>query len=89
MSMASSDDTVEILKEIRDEIRRTNQRLDTTNGHLDVNNRRLDAVETTLLILAAQHRFVVRYTQNMSERDDRMEPRLKGLETRVGKLESE
>jgi chromosome segregation ATPase len=99
MSMAGSDITIEILKEIRDEIRGTNARVDTTNGRLDVTNSRLDtlehalshrleAVETTLLDLAEQQRFVVRYTKAISERDARIEPRLSALENRVDRLES-
>jgi hypothetical protein len=98
MSMGA-DITVEILKEIRDEIRGTNQRLDATNQRLDATNQRLDgvevtmnkrlgAVETTLLDLAEQQRFVVRYTKAISERDSRLEPRVISLEARVEKLES-
>ena len=90
--MAGSDITVEILKEIRDEIRGTNARVDATNGRLDtmehVLSNRLGAVETTLLDLAEQQRFVVRYTKAISERDNRIEPRLSSLESRVDKLES-
>ena len=97
--MADSDITVEILKDIRDEIRGTNARVDTTNSRLDLTNSRLDtmehalsqrlgAVETTLLDLAEQQRFVVRYTKAISERDTRIEPRLSALESRVEKLES-
>ena len=99
MSMAGSDITIEILKDIRDEIRGTNARVDTTNSRLDVTNTRLDtlehalshrleAVETTLLDLAEQQRFVVRYTKAISERDTRLEPRLSALESRIEKLES-
>ncbi len=106
MSMAPSDITVEILKDIRDEIRGvrgevrdlradTNQRLDATNQRLDVTNQRLDAtnqrlglVEATLLDLAEQQRFVVRYTKAISERGTSLEPRVSALETRVEKLES-
>ena len=62
--MAGSDITVEILREIRDEIRGTNARVDATNGRLDTSNGRLDtmehvlsqrlgAVETALLDLAS------------------------------------
>ena len=87
-----ADITVEILKEIRDEIRGTNQRLDATNQRLDgvevTMNKRLGAVETTLLDLAEQQRFVVRYTKAISERDSRLEPRVISLEARVDKLES-
>jgi hypothetical protein len=99
MSMADSDITVEILKDIRDEIRGvrgevrelrgdTNQRLDITNHRLEANTQRLDLVETTLLDLAEQQRFVVRYTKAISERDTSLEPRVSALETRVEKLES-
>ncbi len=80
--MAASDITIEILKDIRDEIRGTNKRL-------DVNNERLDTVESTLLDLAEQERFVVRYTRAISERDLKLETRVSDLEGRVDKLESE
>jgi hypothetical protein len=85
MSMADSDVTVEILKDIRDEIRGSNQRLDAVEKTID---QRLGAVETTLLDLAEQQRFVVRYTKVLSERDSRLELRVGDLETRVDKLES-
>jgi small-conductance mechanosensitive channel len=92
MSMASTNVTVEILKGIRDEIRGlrvdTNERLDATNERLDATNQRLHTVESTLLDLAEQQRFVVRYTKAISERDSRLEPRVIDLETRVEKLES-
>lgn len=91
----ASEITVEILKDIRDEIRgvrgeqvKTNQRLDQTNQRLDLVADRIDVVETTLLDLAEQQRFVVRYTRTLSERDARLEPRVSSLEERVGKLES-
>jgi hypothetical protein len=45
-------------------------------------------VETTLLDLAQQQRFVVRYTKAISERDTQLETRVSTLETRVDKLES-
>jgi chromosome segregation ATPase len=38
----SDDVTVKILIEIRDEIRKTNERLDHTNSRLEVTNQRLD-----------------------------------------------
>jgi hypothetical protein len=99
MSMASSDVTVEILTDIRDEIRGvrtevrelrsdTNERLDGTNRHLDATNERLGTVETAPLDLAEQQRFVVRYTKVLSERDSRIDGRVSALETRVDKLES-
>ena len=90
--MAETDITVEILKEIRDEIRGTNARADTTNSRLDTMehaiSERLGAVETTLLDLAEQQRFVVRYTKAISERGTLLEPRVSALESRVDKLES-
>jgi septal ring factor EnvC (AmiA/AmiB activator) len=48
MSMADSDLTVEILKDIRNEIRGTNQRLDVTIEHLDATNQHLDATNHRL-----------------------------------------
>jgi hypothetical protein len=84
--MAASDVTVEILKDIRDEIREL--RVDS-NGRLDTVTQRLDTVGTTLLDLAEQQRFVVlRYTRAISERDNKLEPRVSALEIRVEKLES-
>ena len=95
MSRAGGEITIEILKDIRDEIRgvrgeqiQTNQHLDKTNERLDHMTDRLDIVETTLLDLAEQQRFVVRYTRAISERDARLEPRVISLEARVDKLES-
>jgi hypothetical protein len=102
MSMAGSDITIEILKDIRDATRATNVRLDGVTGRLDVvaerldivaarvdvGTQRLDMVETTLLDLAQQNRFVVRYLRAMSERHDDVEPRVSALESRVDKLES-
>ena len=91
----ASDIAVQILKDIRDEMRgmraeqvQTNHRLDQANQRLDQTNQRLDVVETTLLDLAEQQRFVVRYMRAISERDAHLEPRVSSLEARVDKLES-
>jgi hypothetical protein len=46
--MAMSDLTVEILKQIRDEICATNTRLDATNTRLDATNTRLDETRVEL-----------------------------------------
>jgi hypothetical protein len=102
MSMAGSDIAIEILKDIRDATRATNVRLDGVTQRLDVvaervdivaarvdvATQRLDMVETTLLDLADQNRFVVRYLRAMSERHDDVEPRVSALESRVDRLES-
>ncbi len=42
--------SVRILREIRDEIRRTNERLDATNERLDATNGRLDATNASLSV---------------------------------------
>jgi hypothetical protein len=63
----------------------SNQRLDSVESTLTA---RLGAVETALLDLAEQQRFVVRYTKTMAERDSRLDVRVTSLETRVDKLES-
>jgi hypothetical protein len=113
MSMAGSDITIEILKDIRDATRATNLRLDSMESSLggrldvvtgrldvvaerldvvaarvDVATQRLDMVETTLLDLAQENRFVVRYLRAMFERHADLEPRVSALESRVDKLES-
>ncbi len=64
------------------------ERLDIVAARVDVATQRLDMVETTLLDLAQQNRFVVRYLRAMSERHDDVEPRVSALESRVDKLES-
>ena len=63
--MTNADLTMMILREIRDEIRKTNERLDSTNERLDgmthradATNERLDKVEGALLDLTQQQRFV-------------------------------
>ena len=94
--MASTDVTVEILKEIRDGIGGTNKRLDSVESTLSNRlgavestiNQRLGAVEATLLDLAEQQRFVVRYTKATSERGVGLESRVHDLEARVDKLET-
>ncbi|MBI2378628.1 MAG: hypothetical protein HYV07_31820 [Deltaproteobacteria bacterium] len=47
--MDSSDLTIEILKEIRDEGRKTNERLDQTNERLDKTNERLDSLRSEVI----------------------------------------
>ena len=100
--MASDDITIEILKDIRDATRDTNRRLDGVTerldgvtgrldgvtGRLDGVTERLDLVETTLLDLAQQNRFIVRHLKTISDREFQLEPRVAALEGRVGKLES-
>jgi BMFP domain-containing protein YqiC len=92
MSMAGSDITVEILKDIRDDIRgvRTEFREEIAGvrTELQKHTERFGVVEKALLDLAEQQRFVVRYTKAISERDSRLEPRMSALEARVDKLES-
>jgi chromosome segregation ATPase len=92
--MAGVDLTVKILREIRDGIQSTNQRLDQTNQRLDQTNQgldqvnlRLDHVETALLDLAGQQRFVVRYVKALSEREGRIDGEVADLRTRVEVLE--
>ena len=84
----ASDITVEILKDIRDEMRGTREEVRGVRGEQVQTNHRLDVVETTLLDLADQQRFAVRYLRAISERDTQLEPRVSSLEARVDKLES-
>ena len=84
----ASDIAVEILEDIRDEMRGTHEEVRGMRSEQVQTNNRLDVVETTLLDLADQQRFVVRYLRAISERDTRLEPRVSSLEARVDKLES-
>lgn len=101
--MADSDMTVEILKDIRDDMRgmrtelrdevhavRTELReeLGGVRAELRIHTERFGVVESALRDLAEQQRFVVRYTKALSERDSRLEGRVSSLESRVDKLES-
>jgi uncharacterized protein (DUF3084 family) len=103
MSMAGSDITVQILKDIREELRGARSELrEEIHGvrtelreemagvrtELQKHTERFGVVERALLDLAEQQRFVVRYTKAISERDTRLEPRVIALEARVDKLES-
>ena len=89
--MSTDDLTLEVLKQIRDEIIGTRRdlgaRIDQTNERLDSTNHRLSAVETTLLDLAEQQRFVVRHLGTLSARDRRFEDDIDDLRARVEVLE--
>lgn len=71
------------------EVRGLGERLDGVVEGVQGLGQRLDTVESTLLDIAEQQRFVVRYTKALAERDFRLERRVDDLEVRVGKLESE
>jgi len=91
MSMAGGDVTIEILKDIRDDIRGVRSevhdlRTDVHDLRSDT-NKRFSLVEAAILDLAEQHRFVVRYTKAIADRDGLLEPRVSALESRVDKLE--
>jgi chromosome segregation ATPase len=86
--------TIEILKQIRDEIRSTREdlggRIDQTNSRLDQTNSRLDKVEGTLLDLAEQQRFLVRHAKRSSAHEaaygreiDELKRRVDDIETRL------
>jgi two-component system CheB/CheR fusion protein len=71
-----SDITVEILKSIRDEIRKTNERLDGTNERLESTNQRLDGTNERLE--STNQRL-----DGTNERLDRLERRQTEAEVRV------
>jgi hypothetical protein len=94
--MADADLTVTVLREIRDEIRGSNTRLDGTNtridhleaslgGRIDETNNRLSLVEHTLQDLATQQVMLGRYVRNSS---DRQETAVEDLRERVGLIET-
>lgn len=74
-------EAIQLLREIRDESRQTNTRLDQANARLEV-------VETTALELAEQQRFVVRYLRSLSERDRTLDDDLHELRRRVDEIEA-
>ncbi len=90
--------TVEILREIRDGVRgtnekidqtnsrldQTNSRLDQTNSRLDQTNFRLDKVEEVLRDLAGQFVILGRYVKNVSGRHDKA---IEDLRRRVSLIE--
>jgi chromosome segregation ATPase len=80
----ASDLTIEVLKQIRDELVQTRTEL---GARIDQTNTRLSAVETTLLDLAEQQRFVVRHLSTLSSRDRRIEDDVDELRGRVEALE--
>jgi hypothetical protein len=90
-----SDLTVEILREIRDEIRHTNERLDTTRAEVNERLERLEKRQTeTEVRLASGLTAVVGAVRELSDilRDDRKlrtvvsdhESRITALERRTG-----
>ena len=96
--MAGGDIVIEILKDIRDDIRGVRSGVHEVRAEVhDLNaevhelrsdtNKRFGLVEAAILDLAEQHRFVVRYTKAIADRDGQLEPRVSVLESRVDKLE--
>jgi hypothetical protein len=101
--MGGSDITVEILKEIRDEIRvlRADTNVQFNGVRVEIQgvrgeilqlradtNERFGVVESSLLDLTEHRHSFVQYARAMSERDARLEARFGALESRVDKLES-
>lgn len=86
-----TDLTVQILREIRDEIVSTRDalgaRIDETNARLDQTNARLDHLDGAMHELAEQQRFVVRGIGAFAKRDHRFEAQLDELRSRVEELE--
>lgn len=90
--MDPTDLTIEILKQIRDEV--------TSVRHATIENRdelrhlrtelggRLENVEGTLLELAQQQRFVVRHLGTLAGRDRDLGPEVDALRSRVDAIET-
>jgi chromosome segregation ATPase len=98
--LANDDLTLAVLREIRDEVRstrtelgarldETNARLDETNARLGETNARLGVLEHTMLDLAEQQAFVVRWLKGNTTRERRVERDLLKLTARVEALEAE
>lgn len=94
--MGEPDVTVEILQEIRDEIRvlraDTNAQVGSVRDGIHLlradTNERFGVVESSLLDLTEQRHKLSRYARMISERDGGIEARVSALESRVEKLES-
>jgi uncharacterized coiled-coil DUF342 family protein len=96
--------TIDVLREIRDEIVATRTELHTTRtelraelqatrtelgAELHTANERLGAVASTLLELAGQQRFIVRGQRARLERDRRLEEEVDDLRTRLDAVEKQ
>lgn len=85
--------TIEILKQIRDELVTVGDRIDAVRTELgariDETNLRVSAMETTLLDLAEQQRFVVRHLHALTARDRTLENDVDELRARVDKIEKQ
>lgn len=94
--MGEPDVTVEILQEIRDELRvlraDTNAQVGGVREGIHLlradTNERFGVVESSLLDLTEQRHKLVRYAGMIAERDGGIEARVAALESRVEKLES-
>ena len=101
--MTPSDITIEILKEIRDAVHGTNNRIDLTNARLDqaraeLSDRienvrielsaRIDQTNDALVELSTQQRFMVRTFGSLGSRDRRLDGEVADLRVRVEALES-
>ncbi|MGE0791571.1 MAG: hypothetical protein AB7S26_38200 [Sandaracinaceae bacterium] len=83
--------TVEILKQIREEIVKNGARID--HVRIDLGERidgvaaRVEVVEGAVLEIAEQQRFVVRHLGALTERDRRLETEVDALRGRVDAIE--
>lgn len=86
-----ADLTIQILREIRDEIaanrRESKEGLADLRSEVRVTNERVERVEHTLLDLAEQQRFVVRHLKTLTERDRRLEDEVTEIRGRLEVVE--
>ena len=86
--------TVQILREIRDELKGTNARIDQTNARLDQTNERLDqtnerlgAVETTVNEMSEQLVFLVKHARNSARHQREADEAIDDLRQRMDRVE--
>ena len=90
--------TVEILRQIRDELRttreelsaridQTNERIEQTNERIEQTNERLGVVEGALEGMATQLVFLVKHAKSAARRERRIEHEVFELKERVIRLE--
>ena len=94
--MASADITIEILKDIRREVRETkkdvesiskrvdsiDERVKLMDQRLDITNERMGVVESTLLTLARRQRTTIKYVKAVADHVLRLDRRVTNLESR-------
>lgn len=91
MSDMADDITLQVLRQIRDEIVTTrttlSERIDHMSDRIDHLSTRVDVLDGTMNELAEQQSFIVRNLRGLGDRDRRLEGEVDDLRGRVEQLE--